>query len=140
MLDELAAEKPSTFEWLLHTDGAVTKNEKLGCWEAKIGTAKLRIFPVLPAGAAVQVEPQTLRVSGRDETVNVVKISNPTPATAVEFLTVLFPMREGDTSTVVGVESARNEGTLSVTVRFPWGPWHPLLFRAGPDGYTFAAR
>jgi len=50
--DRLAAKQPTTFSWLLHHYGHLSKAE--GAWTITRGRAQLRVQPIVPAGLQVQ--------------------------------------------------------------------------------------
>lgn|GEM_PF-659244 len=87
--DELAAETPSTFELLLHSELPVAAAG--GAWQVTGPRGKLRITPLLPAGAAAKTIVQEIRRTGGEAggKLNCLVLSNPARQKAELFVTVL---------------------------------------------------
>jgi hypothetical protein len=136
IVDELEADVPSTFTWLLHTDGEAGPRDAPACWEVKQGRAKLRLYPVRPVRTDVTCVPEKLPLKAGRETVRTLAIRNAVPAVDALFITVLHATRESATA-VLDVRVEEGPAAVKVGPKMTWGTYHPLVFSRTPDGLVF---
>jgi hypothetical protein len=122
ILDELAAEKPAAFQWLLHS-GLPIELDKKDCSAVVRGAkAELAVKVLRPANA---------ELAARKLRDNVLEVSNPERRKTLVFLTVLAPREKGGGG--LEASTAEKEGELIVQARTAGGA-DQVRFRVGPDG------
>ena len=131
MLDELAAHKPSTFQWLLHAYDKIRIDHTNRRLRIERSPAALSVHLLMPTELTLT---QTDRYDPPPETSSPkstwhLTASTKRPEKSARFLTVLLPHRMGKESSLPTVESLTGTGAVGVRLRFPNGDQELVAFR-----------
>lgn len=139
MLDDLVAEKPATFQWLLHAYDKIAVDESKQTLSIRREPAAMEVKLLLPTALSFsqndRYEPEPERVK-KGEIKNTWHLTASTiePRTAVQFLTVFLPYCSGAEATLPKVQLSRDGDTPAVILQSADGSTDVVTFSTTADG------
>lgn len=150
MLDDLAAPKPATFQWLLHAYQKIDMDEEDRILYVRRQPAAMEVRLLLPTELVFsqtdRYEPEPEKLRGPDpgkirgDIPNTWHLTAGTPAaaTTAQFLTVLLPHRVGGETNLPRSGLLEGDGALGVRLTWPDGSEDIVAFRTDPASKTVA--
>jgi len=140
MHDDLAAAKPSTFQWLLHAYEKIQIDKAKRQLRVERSPAAMNVQLLLPEkvdfAQTDRYDPEPEQ--GQWQNTWHLSAGTTTPAASARFLVVMLPHRLGKDKTLPAVEMVRGENAVGVRLKHPGGGDHLVVFRTDDQAKTIS--